>query len=113
MLNSEGWIPREQILGEEARSKASGSAHHNIPHIPHIPNIPLSLQVPAEFMVQHNENANPPTFFITMETLLSRMEEEGRVDVVFLSHVYPRLQVWFSWFNTTQVQPVRPVWLVH
>jgi mannosyl-oligosaccharide glucosidase len=79
LINSEGWIPREQILGDEARSK-----------------------VPAEFIVQHNENANPPTFFITMETLLSRMEAEGSVDVRFLSLLYPRLQTWFSWFNTTQ-----------
>ena len=25
-------------------------------------------------------------------------------DLVFLSHLYPRLQVWFDWFNTTQVR---------
>lgn len=61
------------------------------------------MKVPAEFIVQHNENANPPTFFVTMETLLLRMEAEGQVDMAFLSHIYPRLQVWFSWFNTTQV----------
>ena len=63
----------------------------------------VCLKVPSEFVVQHNENANPPTFFITMETLLSRMEAEGHVDMKFLSLVYPRLQAWFSWFNTTQV----------
>ncbi|CAI8052468.1 Mannosyl-oligosaccharide glucosidase GCS1, partial [Geodia barretti] len=79
LINSEGWIPREQILGHEARSK-----------------------VPPEFIVQHNENANPPTFFLTMETLLSRMESEGRVDMEYLDSVYPRLQVWYSWFNSTQ-----------
>ena len=63
----------------------------------------ICLKVPAEFVVQHNENANPPTFFITMETLLSRMEAEDNMDMKFLSLVYPRLQAWFSWFNTTQV----------
>ena len=53
LLNSDGWIPREQILGQEARSK-----------------------VPNEFVIQHNTNANPPTLFLTFESLLNKMEEE-------------------------------------
>ena len=41
------WIPREQILGGEARAK-----------------------VPEQFVVQSNENANPPTFFLPLETII-------------------------------------------
>ena len=50
-----------------------------------------------------------------METLLSRMEDEQNMDMEFLSRVYPRLQVWLSWFNITQVRlynHVYPVYLL-
>lgn len=82
LMNVEGWIPREQILGEEARSK-----------------------VPSEFVVQHNENANPPTFFLTLDTLLQLMTRDNNVDLVYLRKLYPRLQTWFDWFNSTQTGP--------
>ncbi|XP_010725750.1 mannosyl-oligosaccharide glucosidase, partial [Meleagris gallopavo] len=47
LMNAEGWIPREQILGDEARAK-----------------------VPPEFVVQHSEAANPPTLFLALRPLL-------------------------------------------
>ena len=47
LVNSEGWIPREQILGSEARAK-----------------------VPAEFVVQSNKNANPPTLLLTLHSMV-------------------------------------------
>jgi hypothetical protein len=43
LLNIDGWIPREQILGAEALSK-----------------------VPEEFVVQYPSNGNPPTLFLVI-----------------------------------------------
>ncbi|XP_064191214.1 mannosyl-oligosaccharide glucosidase isoform X1 [Anguilla rostrata] len=86
LINVEGWIPREQILGDEARSK-----------------------VPAEFVVQRNENANPPTLFLALQELLEQLErspEASTATVPFLRRLFPRLQTWFEWYNTTQTGPL-------
>ena len=83
LMNTDGWIPREQILGAESRAR-----------------------VPKEFVVQSNDNANPPSFFVTIETLLDKMPEMGVGDYAitknFITSAYPRLVAWFKWFNTTQ-----------
>lgn len=81
LINVEGWIPREQILGAEALAK-----------------------VPEEFVTQKNTNANPPTFFLTLKMILNKHSRalitKGRLNT--LERLYPRLQAWFSWYNTTQ-----------
>ena len=55
-MNIYGWIPREQILGEEALSK-----------------------VPNEFVPQHYTSGNPPTLFLAFDTLLDQMEKENKI----------------------------------
>lgn len=83
LMNAEGWIPREQILDRESRAR-----------------------VPAEFVVQHNTNANPPTLFLPLKMILQNITEKGGAnddDRQFLARIFPRLQAWFHWFNTTQV----------
>uniref|UniRef100_A0A8C4NBP6 Mannosyl-oligosaccharide glucosidase n=1 Tax=Eptatretus burgeri TaxID=7764 RepID=A0A8C4NBP6_EPTBU len=84
LLNAEGWIPREQILGGEARSR-----------------------VPAEFIVQRNDNANPPTFFWTLRTLFPGLGGSlPSADTAFLQRAFPRLRSWFEWYNRTQSGPL-------
>lgn len=81
LMNVEGWIPREVILGQEALAK-----------------------VPEEFVTQVNTNANPPTFFLTLSFILQHNQQELlKNHFQFLDKLYPRLQTWFSWFNTTQI----------
>ncbi|XP_012288943.1 mannosyl-oligosaccharide glucosidase GCS1 [Orussus abietinus] len=80
LMNVEGWIPREMILGQEALSK-----------------------VPEEFVTQVNTNANPPTFFLTLNFILENYRTELTENHLrLLDKLYPRLQAWFDWFNTTQ-----------
>jgi len=82
LMNVEGWIPREQILGLEALAK-----------------------VPEEFVTQINSNANPPTFFLTLNYILThhgdRLLSENRLGT--LERMYNRLVKWFDWYNTTQI----------
>lgn len=83
LLNSEGWIPREQILGMEARAK-----------------------VPDEFVVQHNKNANPPTLLLTLHSLVRDMPNPPAWFRDYLLRMWPRLEKWYEWFNTTQMGKV-------
>jgi mannosyl-oligosaccharide glucosidase len=81
LINIEGWIPREQILGVEALAR-----------------------VPEQFVIQHNTNGNPPTFFLALKHLLDNYPKEimrnNRIEM--LEKLYPRLHSWFQWFNNTQ-----------
>ncbi len=88
LMNVEGWIPREVILGDEARAK-----------------------VPSEFLVQNSAFANPPTLFLPLFSVIRRVNESlagknldtNNPDVVYLNSVYKRLGHWYDWFNTTQI----------
>lgn len=71
LISRDGWIPREQILGEEARSR-----------------------VPSEFVTQDPSVGNPPTFFLV---LLEMADRPNDVTKAFLKQAWPRLKIWFLW----------------
>ncbi|KAL4570114.1 hypothetical protein LXL04_025765 [Taraxacum kok-saghyz] len=85
LMNIDGWIPREQILGAEALSK-----------------------VPEEFVVQRPSNGNPPTLFLVLQEMICGMksnkfsETESKEISTFFEGSFSRLEAWFQWFNTTQ-----------
>lgn len=90
-IDEDGWIPREQILGEEARSK-----------------------VPAEFQVQYPVFANPPTLFLILtkyidnlskpqDTLASTSMLLNEASAKrYLSDLYPLLHRHYKWFRRSQ-----------
>lgn len=60
-------------------------------------------KVPEEFVVQTNTNANPPTFFLTLQYILNHKRDEFLPkNLLLLDRLYPRLQAWFEWYNSTQ-----------
>lgn len=85
LMNIDGWIPREQILGAEALSK-----------------------VPEEFVLQHPTNGNPPTLFLVLRELIYGIKKnkftatESNEISSFLERALVRLEAWFQWFNITQ-----------
>ena len=89
LLNSQGWIPREQILGAEARSR-----------------------VPDEFVIQRTTNANPPALFLPLQKMAEEIaglsEEQRRADPTahFLEAAFPRLELWLDWYLKSQRGPV-------
>ncbi|EIE76170.1 hypothetical protein RO3G_00874 [Rhizopus delemar RA 99-880] len=111
LIDENGWIAREQILGEEARSK-----------------------VPSEFQTQFAHYANPPTLYLAIRKFIDRLEDHqqqralgditgnpmrmGSLDDVevlrnlhldqpeladqWLKSVYPKLRQNWLWFRATQ-----------
>lgn len=103
LMDDEGWIAREQILGMEARSK-----------------------VPPEFTVQYPHYANPPTLFMALEAFMDKalgnksLQSEGldASDVAeslrtatlrnpeladaYLRSFYPLMKRHYNWFRNTQ-----------
>jgi len=84
-MDNDGWIAREQILGEEARSK-----------------------VPEEFQTQYPHYANPPTLFLTIEVILDKLVA-GQIPaakrdayITFLRTLYPKLKLHYQWYRKTQ-----------
>ncbi|XP_037383574.1 mannosyl-oligosaccharide glucosidase [Talpa occidentalis] len=80
LLNADGWIGREQVLGDEARAR-----------------------VPREFLVQRAAHANPPTLLLPIAHML---EGGDPADLAFLHRAFPRLRAWFSWLHQSQAGPV-------
>jgi mannosyl-oligosaccharide glucosidase len=85
LMDEDGWIAREQILGAEARSK-----------------------VPQEFQVQYPHYANPPTLFMILESFVDKLNAE-QYDNAHASklkdHIrkfYPLLKRQYFWFRKTQ-----------
>lgn len=106
LVDSDGWIAREQILGPEARSK-----------------------VPAEFQVQYPHYANPPTLFFVLEAFIDRLRastvaepqdqqvlrddvysthlEDTRLADKYLRDLYPLLKRHYFWFRKTQYGDIK------
>lgn len=85
LMNVDGWIPREQILGAEALSR-----------------------VPDEFVPQHPTNGNPPTLFLALNGIINGLKNNefnvmDRSEIsLFLERAFGRLDAWFQWYNETQ-----------
>ncbi|EGC37795.1 hypothetical protein DICPUDRAFT_53711 [Dictyostelium purpureum] len=87
IMNKNGWIPREQILGREAQS-----------------------MVPDEFVKQSPIIANPPTIILAVNKLIELAEvhkkaghkEEFDKIFEFINEAYPRIQRFYQYYWKTQ-----------
>ncbi|CAG2103253.1 unnamed protein product [Medioppia subpectinata] len=75
LMNIDGWIPREIVIERE------------------------EIRREGTVMTQTDVNANPPSFLLTIDTLMRNKQMDAQV----LKTIYPRLKAWFAWYNTTQV----------
>jgi mannosyl-oligosaccharide glucosidase len=90
LMDEDGWIAREQILGVEARSK-----------------------VPQEFQVQYPHYANPPTLFMIIESFVDKLHAKNYDEThatTLKDHIrkfYPLLKRQYYWFRKTQYGDIR------
>lgn len=114
LMDDNGWIGREQILGDEARSK-----------------------VPPEFQIQYPHYANPPTLIMALTDYIERlkldiygsMSQDGAIDFAapdneadvlrtahltnrglakkYLEDMYPLFKKHYEWFRDTQYGFIR------
>jgi mannosyl-oligosaccharide glucosidase len=105
LMDEDGWIGREQILGAEARSK-----------------------VPAEFQVQYPHYANPPTLFMVLTAFLDKLDaisadttservlkeksysmqlQNREAALEYLRSLYPLLTRHYAWFRRTQAGDIK------
>ena len=106
LMDDDGWIAREQILGLEARSK-----------------------VPEEFQVQYPHYANPPTLFLVIDRFIEKLRKSAasggenqppeetslptapidnkEAGVGYLRQLYPLLRRHYDWFRRTQFGDIK------
>ncbi|GAA5893545.1 mannosyl-oligosaccharide glucosidase [Sporobolomyces salmoneus] len=118
LVDEDGWVAREQILGEEARSK-----------------------VPKEFQTQYPSYANPPTLTMGITAFIGRLRALGLTSLSsivtdpdqeifassstsalslsslhlsspalaasYLTSLYPKLKLHYNWFRSTQRGQIR------
>jgi hypothetical protein len=93
-VDSNGWIPREQIRGPAAETR-----------------------VPEQFIPQSKDIANPPSFVFFLENVLRRVKNLPPENLVLkkefltLRKIYPKLKKWLSWIIDTQKnKEMIPMW---
>ncbi|KAH7058874.1 glycoside hydrolase [Macrophomina phaseolina] len=107
LMDEDGWIAREQILGAEARSK-----------------------VPPEFQVQYPHYANPPTLFFILSEFIAKLQAQAQKSdgsqqpivsgqkytmylqnheaaVQYLRDLYPLVKRHYFWFRRTQAGDIK------
>jgi len=105
LMDEDGWIGREQILGAEARSK-----------------------VPEEFQVQYPHYANPPTLFMVITAFLDKLDAvktdttseklmaeksysiqlaNREAALQYLRTLYPLFKRQYFWFRKTQAGDIK------
>jgi len=78
-IKENGWIPREQMRGKEAESN-------------------LNLE-----LAEDPKAGNPPSFMFVLQYLVASLQQKQDPRIVgFLTSLFPRVELWFSWFNSTQ-----------
>ena len=109
LVDDDGWIAREQILGGEARSKVPEGFQVQFPHHANPPTLFLILVkfIDAFEKAQAAGDASGPLSSISPDDLPSAHVHHPGVALQYLREIYPKLRRHYNWFRSTQSGEVR------
>ncbi|KAK6511523.1 Processing alpha glucosidase I [Arthrobotrys musiformis] len=116
LIDADGWIAREQILGEEARSKVPKEFQTQYPHYA---NPPTLLLVLTRFIEKWSSTTDFPDLTGELSQIMEKFSEFGGGGSGGISHailasagsylknIYPLLRRQYYWFRETQSGDIR------
>ena len=114
LMDSEGWIAREQILGEESRSKVPAEFQTQYPHYANPPTLLMPIVSFIERLQKHNtttaQHIDQEVFGMDdlfSETITRRYLDNPTLAKHYLQQLYPLLQRHYQWFRRTQAGDIK------
>lgn len=105
LIDDSGWIAKEQILGDEARSKAYAETIVPNTHIASPPTLMLALSKIIKLSKSSQNVIDGHALasdILDKKSLGSLHEENMDLLVFYLRKLYPKLQKHYEWFRETQ-----------
>ncbi|TPX62267.1 mannosyl-oligosaccharide glucosidase [Powellomyces hirtus] len=106
LIDDKGWVAREQILGDEARSKVPQEFQTQYPHFANPPTLIMSFMAYMERLGKGSQNLHSGQDQITsssdIDVLRNRHLYDKDLAQSFLNGVYPKLKRQYEWFRETQ-----------
>ncbi|KAJ1976212.1 Processing alpha glucosidase I [Dimargaris verticillata] len=115
LIDENGWVGREQILGDEARSKVPPEFQVQYPSYANPPTLHFALSAYTRRLVARYQakdvaaNLGPdflnPALKVTLETESfphSRYVDDPALTQAYLARIYPALRRQYHWFRDTQ-----------
>ncbi|CAO3659074.1 unnamed protein product [Umbelopsis vinacea] len=113
LIDENGWVAREQILGAEARSKVPTEFQTQFPHYANPPTLLLAVQKFVDRLEKHAEehmqmsdepvqNRMRVTALDDAESLPNLHINNPALATQWLNTVYPKLRLNWQWFRKTQ-----------
>lgn len=103
LIEDSGWIAREVILGDEARSKVPGRFAVQNPHIANPPTLLLAFSEMLDRAI-NQENQNSMNRFGEEEANdeNNQLETNSELLLAYARKIYPKLLKHYNWFKSSQ-----------
>ena len=98
LMDDDGWIAREQILGPEARSKVPEKFQVQYPHYANPPTLSLLLPLIMAKVTKISPYIGHPSQYVTIPS----SGDEENSDLLGLEKLYPLFDKHYEWFRRTQ-----------